>query len=217
MWSFASVRVLRWFDTCETPSMCNRLCLVLGLLWLAGCVDTGTDGASGASAIASTSTSSSTGSDGSSGSASSSTTGSTTGGTSGSSCATLAPPDQAAGCTCRSGHTCTVNGCFGGYWCNTSSNQCIPPPTDCGSTTSSTSTSSTGSTGSLPTCRNRPADVTEINAEVRVDRYRGIITGPSGPHEDFDGTITQVLEVANSSIVDTHNERPASATSLKFQ
>ena len=196
--------------------MHNRLCWVLGLVWTLGCGGTtpgeGTITSSGTSSSgadsgsdsgtsgSSTGSSGAIGSSGSSGSTTSS--GTSTGGTSGTSCGALAPPEQAAGCTCRPGHTCTANGCFGGYWCNSSNSQCIAPPSNCGSTATSIST---GSTGALPSCANRPAGVTELDAEVRVDRYRGIVTGPSGPHEDFDGTITQILQVADASVVDTNN------------
>jgi hypothetical protein len=43
-------------------------------------------------------------------------------------CGTLVGPDVTAGCSCSSGKTCTANGCYGGWWCNTATNRCQSPP-----------------------------------------------------------------------------------------
>jgi hypothetical protein len=149
-----------------------------------------------------------------SGSGSNTSTSGTSGSTGTTACAGLVPPDQTANCPCQSGHTCTANNCYGGYWCDTNQNRCVRPPTNCGTatgTTSSTTTTGTssgpGPTGvsSLPTCSNRPSADTQINALVRVDQYLGVRTGGSGQHEDFYGTMTQVIAVDSSSKVDTMN------------
>src|SRR5256886_12056542 len=34
-------------------------------------------------------------------------------------CGALAPPTTAASCVCGQGMTCAVNGCYGGWYCNT--------------------------------------------------------------------------------------------------
>ncbi len=48
-------------------------------------------------------------------------------------CGSLVGPSVMAGCnSCSSGgHTCAANGCYGGWWCNTSTNKCQAPPTSC--------------------------------------------------------------------------------------
>ncbi len=53
------------------------------------------------------------------------------GGTPSVTCGTLVGPDVAAGCHCSSGRTCTADGCYGGWWCNTATNHCQAPPTGC--------------------------------------------------------------------------------------
>jgi hypothetical protein len=48
-------------------------------------------------------------------------------------CGTLIGPDVAAGCTSckRGGSNCQTNGCYGGWWCDSSTNRCQKPPTSC--------------------------------------------------------------------------------------
>jgi hypothetical protein len=46
-------------------------------------------------------------------------------------CGSLVGPNVAAMCPCSAGHTCTANGCYGGYWCNTIGNRCTPAPRSC--------------------------------------------------------------------------------------
>jgi hypothetical protein len=51
----------------------------------------------------------------------------------GETCGTFVGPDVPAGCNCASGQTCTANGCYGGWWCDTATNQChATPPAGCG-------------------------------------------------------------------------------------
>lgn len=190
---------------------------LLGALLVFGCgggTTAGTTGGTSARTGASASGSSS-------GSGSTSSSGSSTGtsGTTGA-CGSLVPPDQTANCPCRTGHTCTANNCYGGYWCDTAQNRCVPPPTNCAGSSTTGTTTTTGSTtttsggpggpgpsgvSTLPTCSNRPSTDTQINADIRVDQYLGVRVGSSGPHEDFYGTITQVVAVADQSKVDTMN------------
>ncbi len=128
-------------------------------------------------------------------------------------------PDVPANCSCGRPGSCSANNCYNNYWCDTSTNHCVAPPTNCGTSTStsgSTTTSSTSSTGSssgggtpLPTCANRPSDVTQIDALVQVYDYLGVRTGSNGPHEDFDGTITTIFQVADMSKVDSMNVQVA--------
>ena len=46
---------------------------------------------------------------------------------------TLASPTTNASCTaCQTGsHVCQSNGCYNGYWCNTSTDKCSAPPANC--------------------------------------------------------------------------------------
>ena len=70
-----------------------------------------------------------------------------TGSSAGETCGSLVGPDMSADCTCADGHTCSANNCYGGYWCDTSSNRCVAPPTgDCasGSTGGTTGSSCDG-------------------------------------------------------------------------
>ncbi len=63
------------------------------------------------------------------------------GGTPGSeTCGTYVGPDVSAQChsctpggTSHNGQPCQQNGCYGGWWCDTASNYCHQPPTNCGS------------------------------------------------------------------------------------
>lgn len=52
-------------------------------------------------------------------------------------CPGLADPMTAAGCTSCTppggSKSCQVNGCYGGWWCNTVNNKCQAPPQSCGS------------------------------------------------------------------------------------
>jgi hypothetical protein len=49
-------------------------------------------------------------------------------------CPGLAPPATAASCaSCTGQPNCQPNGCYGGWWCNTATNRCQSPPTNCGS------------------------------------------------------------------------------------
>src|SRR5438067_2630794 len=48
-------------------------------------------------------------------------------------CTVLAPPDTPADCSACGGSSCQPNGCYNGYWCNTSTSRCRTPPTTCGS------------------------------------------------------------------------------------
>ncbi len=49
------------------------------------------------------------------------------GGGAGGACPGYALPDEAAGCTCPSGHTCTANNCYGGWYCDLSTTRCVNP------------------------------------------------------------------------------------------
>jgi len=67
-------------------------------------------------------------------------------------CGSLVGPDVPAGCHCSSGKTCTADGCYGGWWCNTATNKCQSPPTNCtggsgGGTSYDGGTPVTGSVG----------------------------------------------------------------------
>jgi hypothetical protein len=46
-------------------------------------------------------------------------------------CPFVAPgtPASCNACTTKNGKTCDVNGCYGGYYCNTSTNKCVAKPT----------------------------------------------------------------------------------------
>ncbi len=48
-------------------------------------------------------------------------------------CGALVGPNVKAGCTCSQGAACAMNGCYGGWWCNTVTNKCQPAPSNCGS------------------------------------------------------------------------------------
>ncbi len=54
------------------------------------------------------------------------------GGSSTGMCGTLVDPTTKAGCSSCSGASCQANGCYGGWWCDTSNNKCHAPPTNCG-------------------------------------------------------------------------------------
>jgi hypothetical protein len=50
----------------------------------------------------------------------------------GSTCGTLVGPSVTASChACNPGPSCQPNGCYNGYWCDTSLSRCHAPPTTC--------------------------------------------------------------------------------------
>jgi hypothetical protein len=50
-------------------------------------------------------------------------------------CPGFASPTTPSTCpSCTSGANCQPNGCYGGWWCNTTTNRCQAPPSDCGAT-----------------------------------------------------------------------------------
>lgn len=54
------------------------------------------------------------------------------GGTPGQTCGSLAGPSVPAKCNSCGSHTCQANGCYGGWYCNTTTNKCQSPPSSCG-------------------------------------------------------------------------------------
>lgn len=47
-------------------------------------------------------------------------------------CGTYVPPTTPASCKSCSNAKCQPNGCYGGWWCDTLTNMCHAPPTNCG-------------------------------------------------------------------------------------
>lgn len=92
---------------------------------------------------------SSGGSSSSGGSTSSGGSGSSGGSSGGNTCGTLVGPTTPAGCTsCSQGSSsCQPNGCYGGWWCDTSTNKCQAAPSNCGGSGSSGGSSSSGGSG----------------------------------------------------------------------
>lgn len=46
-------------------------------------------------------------------------------------CSGYADTTTAAGCHCKTGHTCTANGCYGGYYCDLALTRCVSKPASC--------------------------------------------------------------------------------------
>ena len=124
-------------------------------------------------------------------------------------CGTLVPPTTTAQCTsCASGShpDCQVNGCYGGWFCDTSTNHCHQPPSTCpgdgsgsgacdglvGPDSSSSCTSCTPGQGdcqnngcfggwlcntSTSRCNSPPADCTGTPADAGPESDSGPITG----------------------------------------
>jgi len=57
----------------------------------------------------------------------------------------------------------------------------------------------------LPNVPNRPKGVTEVEAVLTVDQYKGIIHGRNGDHEIVEGHITLMNAVGNKQVIDTQN------------
>jgi hypothetical protein len=55
----------------------------------------------------------------------------------------------------------------------------------------------------LPNLPGRPKYVTEIDAQVTIDKYVGMQHGKNGDHEIAQGHITRVLQVGNQKVIDT--------------
>jgi hypothetical protein len=49
-------------------------------------------------------------------------------------CGSLVGPSKTAACRSCGSQPCQSNGCYGGWWCNTSTNRCQAPPTSCDTT-----------------------------------------------------------------------------------
>lgn len=52
----------------------------------------------------------------------------------GGTCGALVGPATAAGCASCKGQSCQANGCYGGWWCDTSTKKCVAPPQTCAPT-----------------------------------------------------------------------------------
>ncbi len=57
----------------------------------------------------------------------------------------------------------------------------------------------------LPKPTGRPRGVTEIEAVITVDQYKGIIHGRNGDHEIVEGHITLMNAIGNKKVFDTKN------------
>jgi len=57
----------------------------------------------------------------------------------------------------------------------------------------------------LPTVPGRPRGVTEIEAVITVDQYRGLQHGRAGDHEIIEGHVTLVNAIAQKKVLDTRN------------
>jgi len=126
-----------------------------------------------------------------SGSGGSSSSGGTTGSSSGtgssgggSTCGTLVGPNTSAGCSSCSGgsSTCQPNGCYGGWWCDTATNKCQSPPSNCtggGSSSSGGSGSSGSSSGGID--GGAPPTGTVGNTGGSVSRLYFAVVGDTRP------------------------------------
>jgi hypothetical protein len=67
------------------------------------------------------------------------------------SCGSLVAPTSTASCTScttsTSSKTCQANGCYGGWWCDTSTNKCQEPPSNCGTAPNGCAGSGSGDAG----------------------------------------------------------------------
>jgi hypothetical protein len=99
-------------------------------------------------------------------------------------CGSLNGPDVASGCTCSSGKTCSANGCYGGWWCNTQSNKCQAPPDP---------SSCPGAGGTLPDGGPITGTVTVTGGSV--SRLLFAVVGDTRPptEDDVNGYPTSVI------------------------
>jgi hypothetical protein len=112
----------------------------------------------------------------------------------GSTCAGYAAPDTPAGCSCASGHTCGANNCYGGYFCNLTTNKCAAPPTGCTATTSDGGTITPSpdagpggcTSGPVPTCT-VTSNVSATSGGTASTLYFAVI-GDTRPADDNDTT-----------------------------
>ena len=89
-------------------------------------------------------------------------------------CGSLVGPTTAAKCnSCGTSHTCQANGCYGGWWCDTSTDKCHAPPTNC-------------SGGGGGTCGGGGSD----GGGGTFDAGTGPITGQVGPNG---GTVSRLF------------------------
>ncbi len=113
-------------------------------------------------------------------------------------CGSLVGPDVKSGCTgCGSRPTCQANGCYGGWWCNTATNKCQSPPSDC------TSPADPFDAG--------PAVTGQVNANGgALSRLLFAVVGDTRPAsvEDTTGYPTAVINTIYSNI-EAFSPRPA--------
>ena len=64
-------------------------------------------------------------------------------------------------------------------------------------------TPSPGPSSGLPHIPGRPPYVTEIDAVVTIDQYKGMQHGRNGDHEIAEGHITRILMIDNQKVIDT--------------
>jgi Calcineurin-like phosphoesterase len=96
-------------------------------------------------------------------------------------CGQYVGPDIAAACASCGANVCQANGCYGGWWCDTTSLKCHAPPANCGSTGSSTSSGSSGSGGAPSgTVNGNGGTVSQLLFSVVGDTRPAVIGDTSG-------------------------------------
>jgi hypothetical protein len=99
-------------------------------------------------------------------------------------CGSLVGPNVPAGCHCSSGKTCTANGCYGGWWCNTATDKCQPPPTSC--TGGSTGDGGGGGGGGTPYDGGTPVTGSVGPSGGTVSRLLFAVVGDTRPPSEDD-------------------------------
>jgi hypothetical protein len=113
-----------------------------------------------------------------------------------------------AGCHCSSGKTCAANGCYGGWWCNTATNRCQSPQSNC------PGSSSGSSSGGTPFDGGTPPSGTVGASGGSVSRLYFAIVGDTRPpsEDDTSGYPTSIITQIYTHI-EALSPRPSFAVS----
>ncbi|MGO8994787.1 MAG: hypothetical protein ACLQVI_15835 [Polyangiaceae bacterium] len=108
-------------------------------------------------------------------------------------CGSLVGPTATASCssctTSTSTKTCQPNGCYGGWWCDTSTSKCQAPPTNCSTTPSGCEGSSGdggGTTGPISVDAGGPVTGTVTGSGGTVSRLYFTAIGDTRPANEDD-------------------------------
>lgn len=127
-------------------------------------------------------------------------------------CGSLVGPDVASCCTCASGKTCAVNGCYGGWFCNKPTCKCHPAPnaSSCGAVDAGSTDTGSNDTGGSKDIKSPDSVSTQSIGPTggTLNSLDFAIVGDTRPpaKDDLKGYPTSVI---TQIYQDVENEKPS--------